>query len=614
MADIITEAFISTFMDASDEATARAALLLGSASTEDSSAFATAAQGTDSRTPTAHAASHANGGSDAVKLDDLAAPDDNTDLNATTLKHGLLPKLGGGTANFLRADGSWATPPNGDMTLAGIESVTGLKTFDSSKIAIKGSSTGKTTLASNNTSATDYLVTVKAETGTVALLSDITGTNSGTNTGDNAANTSIAATKLDDYATPDDNTDLNATTSRHGLLPKLGGGTTNFLRADGTWAATPAGSSDMVLADIQSVTGLKTFDTSKLAIKGSSTGKTVFASNNSSATDYTVTVKAETGTVALLSDITGTNSGTNTGDNAPNSAIVGTKLDDFTTPDDNTDLNATTSYHGLLPKLDGSTTKFLRADGTWAVTGDLIAASVQSITGLKTFDSSKLAVKGSSTGKTVFASNNTSATDYTVTVKAETGIVALLSDITGTNSGVNTGNNSPNTYIIATKLDDFATPDDNTDLNATTTYHGLLPKLGGGTTNFLRADGTWAEPAGGGGGGGGSPTPFNVGAMTGSVTLDITDGAIQYGYLSGNTEIQVPTGTAVECQSEIEFIIQWSSGLTLDFASGIKRASDSAAIFPKTLTAWKSYIFKLKFMGGCWCLVSLVGGFTEIVD
>jgi len=37
---------------------------------------------------------------------------------------------------------------------------------------------------------------------------------------------------------------LNATTSLHGLLPKLGGGTTNFLRADGTWAAPPSGGPD----------------------------------------------------------------------------------------------------------------------------------------------------------------------------------------------------------------------------------------------------------------------------------------------------------------------------------------------------------------------------------
>jgi hypothetical protein len=48
------------------------------------------------------------------------------------------------------------------------------------------------------------------------------------------------------------------------------------------------------------------------------------------------------------------------------------------------------------------------------------------------------------------------------------------------------------------KLDDLGTPDDNTDLNATTGHHGLLPKLGGGTTNFLRADGTWAAASGGG--------------------------------------------------------------------------------------------------------------------
>ena len=33
------------------------------------------------------------------------------------------------------------------------------------------------------------------------------------------------------------------------------------------------------------------------------------------------------------------------------------------------------------------------------------------------------------------------------------------------------------------------------------TTEGVVPASGGGTTNFLRADGTWATPAGGGGGG-----------------------------------------------------------------------------------------------------------------
>jgi hypothetical protein len=46
-------------------------------------------------------------------LDDLAAPDDNTDLDASTAKHGLMMKFPGGTTNFLRADGAFAAPPGG---------------------------------------------------------------------------------------------------------------------------------------------------------------------------------------------------------------------------------------------------------------------------------------------------------------------------------------------------------------------------------------------------------------------------------------------------------------------------------------------------------------------
>ena len=46
----------------------------------------------------------------ATKLDDLAAPDDNTDLDASTSAHGLMKKYPGGTSNFLRADGAFAAP------------------------------------------------------------------------------------------------------------------------------------------------------------------------------------------------------------------------------------------------------------------------------------------------------------------------------------------------------------------------------------------------------------------------------------------------------------------------------------------------------------------------
>jgi len=70
----------------------------------------------DDRDPTAHKTSHQSGGSDAIKLDDLAAPDDNTDLDASTSAHGLLKKLPGGTSTYLRADGTFATPSGAGLS------------------------------------------------------------------------------------------------------------------------------------------------------------------------------------------------------------------------------------------------------------------------------------------------------------------------------------------------------------------------------------------------------------------------------------------------------------------------------------------------------------------
>ena len=55
-----------------------------------------------------HKTRHQSGGADAIKIDDLAAGDDNTDLNASTSKHGLMQKYPN-TAQALKGDGSWIT-------------------------------------------------------------------------------------------------------------------------------------------------------------------------------------------------------------------------------------------------------------------------------------------------------------------------------------------------------------------------------------------------------------------------------------------------------------------------------------------------------------------------
>jgi hypothetical protein len=54
-----------------------------------------------------HASTHQSGGADAIKLDDLAAPDDNTDLDASTTKHGLLKKLSNVASEFISGTGAW---------------------------------------------------------------------------------------------------------------------------------------------------------------------------------------------------------------------------------------------------------------------------------------------------------------------------------------------------------------------------------------------------------------------------------------------------------------------------------------------------------------------------
>ncbi len=113
---------------------------------------------TNARTPTAHASSHGPLGSDKLKLDDLEVPDDNTDLDATTGRHGLLRKLSNSANDFLDGQGAWSS-----------------------------------------------------------------------------INTKITATKIDDLTQGDDNTDLDSSASRHGLLRKLDGNDGTFLSGDGQW-------------------------------------------------------------------------------------------------------------------------------------------------------------------------------------------------------------------------------------------------------------------------------------------------------------------------------------------------------------------------------------------
>lgn len=120
--------------------------------------------------------------------------------------------------------------------------------------------------------------------------------------------------------------------------------------------------------------------------------------------------------------------------------------------------------------------------------------------------------------------------------------ITLTGDVTGTGTGSFAATIANNAVSLA-KIQDITTarilgrvtagsgdPEQLTGTEVTTlldtftsSLKGLAPASGGGTTNFLRADGTWAAPSGGGGGGNTqiyidqSPDNGTYGAITGSI-------------------------------------------------------------------------------------------------
>lgn len=126
---------------------------------------------------------------------------------------------------------------------------------------------------------------------------------------------------------------------------------------------------------------------------------------------------------------------------------------------------------GLVPGVPSDTTKFLRADGSFAVPPGTGAGAVTSITG-----------DASGTGP--------GATAVTIAAGAVTN-AKRANMAANTLSGNNTGSPAAPTdltaAVVTAMLNQF-----------TALLQGLVPASGGGTSAFLRADGTWTAPPGAG--------------------------------------------------------------------------------------------------------------------
>ena len=79
----------------------------------------------------------------SYKLDDLATPDDNTDLDFSTTKHGLVPK-GTDTGAFLKDNGGWGTPTDTTYS-AGSTTTLGLIKLEDDTVQATAANTVTTT-------------------------------------------------------------------------------------------------------------------------------------------------------------------------------------------------------------------------------------------------------------------------------------------------------------------------------------------------------------------------------------------------------------------------------------------------------------------------------------
>ena len=155
---------------------------------------------------------------------------------------------------------------------------------------------------------------------------------------------------------------VNVTTARNNILPSKTSNALKVLRVNsgetdyelvtmaGGNVVGPASSTDSAVARFDLTTGRVLKDSA--VIIADTTGDITGGKYN------TVAISGSS-TPALSVSGTASISGSNTGDNSPNTSIAATKLDDFTTPDDNTDLNANTTNHGLLLKATQPASTFI---------------------------------------------------------------------------------------------------------------------------------------------------------------------------------------------------------------------------------------------------------------
>ena len=326
-------------------------------------------------------------------------------------------------------------------------------------ITLSGDVTGSGTAGVSATIANDAITTAKIQDGQVTLAkmaAMATASFLARATGGSGAPEVLSATQATAL--------LNTfSSSLKGLAPASGGGTTNFLRADGSWAAPPGGGGSVNSASNVNVDGVGIF-------KQQTGADLEFRGINAASSKVTTVLDATNNTIDIdvteanltLGNMGGTVDATRIASNAVTTAKI----------------------------LDGNVTLAKLANiGTDRLIGrDSASSGVPeeiSVGGGLEFSGSIAIQRSALTGDVSAAagSNSTTIADNAVSLAkmADIATATILGRVTA-----GTGDPEALTGTQATTLLDAFT----------TSLKGLAPASGGGTTNYLRADGTWAAPPG----------------------------------------------------------------------------------------------------------------------